>query len=113
MLGAPYRYGGRTPAGFDCSGLVGYAYSRAGRRDLPRSAAALYQRAEPVPLERILPGDLLFFTFGGDRIRHVAVYAGDRAFIHAPKSGGRVERISFDHPYWSRQLRLAGRLLAP
>ena len=113
MLGAPYRYGGRTPAGFDCSGLVGYSYASAGWRELPHSAAALFSRARPIPLDELLPGDLLFFRFGRDRVSHVALYVGDGRFIHAPKSGGVVEQVDFTHPYWQSQLGLAGRLIAP
>ena len=111
MIGAPYRYGGSTPSGFDCSGLVLFSYARAGVGGLPRTARALEDRADSIPLSQLRPADLLFFHLGGRKSRHVAIYAGNRQFIHAPSSGKRVERVSFDHVYWREKLGRAGRLL--
>ena len=112
MLGVRYRYGGSTPEqGFDCSGLVAYSYRRAGIHGLPRSARDLERRATAIPLDELLPGDLLFFRLGGTKTSHVAVYEGNRHFIHAPSSGKGVERIGFDHVYWGPRIGRAGRLL--
>ena len=111
MLGAPYRYGGSTPAGFDCSGLVVYSYAQAGVSGLPRTAAALEDASRPIDLEELEPGDLLFFQLRGRKTTHVGLYVGDRSFVHAPSSGGRVERVRFDHVYWGPRLHRAGRLL--
>jgi cell wall-associated NlpC family hydrolase len=111
MLGTPYRYGGSSPDGFDCSGLVVYSYARAGLAGLPHSASALERRARRVSLSDIEPGDLLFFQLSGKKTSHVAIYVGDRRFVHAPSSGKRVERIGFEHAYWGPRLRRAGRLL--
>jgi cell wall-associated NlpC family hydrolase len=112
MLGTRYKYGGSTPKeGFDCSGLVVYSYHRAGLGGLPRSAHELERRATPIPLKALRPGDLLFFRLGGSKTTHVALYEGDRHFIHAPSSGKRVERVGFDHVYWGPRIRHAGRIL--
>jgi cell wall-associated NlpC family hydrolase len=111
VLGAPYRYGGRGPTGFDCSGLVQYSFARAGIHGLPRSAEALELAASPVELGRIRPGDLLFFRLDRSKTTHVAIYVGGRSFVHAPSRGKRVERIDFDHVYWGPRLARAGRLL--
>lgn len=112
MLDTRYRYGGSNPKeGFDCSGLVAYSYQSAGIRGLPRSASDLEQRATPVSLDALRPGDLLFFRLGGAKTVHVAVYEGGRRFIHAPSSGKRVERVGFDDAYWGPRIRRAGRLL--
>jgi len=112
LLGSAYRYGGRSPeTGFDCSGLVVYSYQRAGIRGLPQTASGLARRSTPVSLEALEPGDLLFFRLGGRGVSHVALYEGQRRFIHAPSSGKRVERVAFDHPYWGPRLERAGRLL--
>jgi cell wall-associated NlpC family hydrolase len=112
MLGTRYRYGGGTPEeGFDCSGLVVYSYQRAGVHGLPRSARDLERRATPISLDALQPGDLLFFRLGGVKTTHVAVYEGDRRFIHAPSSGKGVERVGFDHVYWGPRIGRAGRLL--
>ena len=109
-IGARYRYGGATPAGFDCSGLVVYSYASVGISDLPQSAARLERLARPVSLRDLEPGDLLFFRLDGHKTSHVAIYVGDRAFVHAPSSGKRVERVGFDDVYWGPRLGRAGRL---
>jgi cell wall-associated NlpC family hydrolase len=112
LIGAPYRYGGASPDGFDCSGLVVYSYRRAGVEGLPHSASGLEALARPIPVEALEPGDLLFFTLEQKKkTSHVAIYVGAREFVHAPSSGGRVERVSLDHVYWRRHIRRAGRLL--
>jgi cell wall-associated NlpC family hydrolase len=110
MIGAPYRYGGSSPSGFDCSGLVFYSYAKAGVSGLPRTASALERRARPIPLAELEPGDLLFFDLTGKKNSHVAIYVGDRAFVHAPSGGKRVEKVDFDHVYWGPRLDRAGRL---
>ena len=111
QLGVSYRWGGDSQNGFDCSGLVVYSYAAAGLPGLPHSAAALERRARPVPLGALEPGDLLFFDLAGRQAAHVAIYLGDGAFVHAPSSGKSVERVPMDHPWWSRRLRRAGRLV--
>jgi cell wall-associated NlpC family hydrolase len=110
MTGAPYRYGGSSPRGFDCSGLVIYSYAKGGLDGLPHSAAALSRIATPVSLDELEPGDLLFFALSGKKTTHVGIYVGDRTFVHAPSSGKRVEKVSFDHVYWRHKLERAGRL---
>jgi len=109
MIGAPYRYGGASPSGFDCSGLVVYSYARAGRPGLPHSAAELERITRPVSLSELEPGDLLFFQLSRKKTSHVGIYVGERSFVHAPSSGKRVERVRFDHVYWSQHLGRAGR----
>jgi cell wall-associated NlpC family hydrolase len=86
QLGAPYRWGGSSPSGFDCSGLVMWVYGRLGI-SLPHNAAALYGAGRPVSRTAIRPGDLLFFSGLG----HVGLYVGKGRMIHAPQSGRRVE----------------------
>ena len=110
QVGAPYRYGGRGPGGFDCSGLVVYSYARVGLAGLPHSAAALERQARPVGLAELAPGDLLFFRPDGEKASHVAIYLGDRTFVHAPSRGRPVETVSFDHVHWGPRIRQAGRL---
>ncbi len=111
MIGTSYRYGGSSPRGFDCSGLVVYCYAKAGLNGLPHSAAALSRLATPISLEELKAGDLLFFRLSGRKTSHVAIYVGDRAFVHAPSGGKRVEKVGFDDFYWSRKLGRAGRLV--
>ena len=91
QLGVPYSYGGASPSGFDCSGLVMWVYGRLGVT-LPHNAAALYDVGRPVSDARLRPGDLVFFSGLG----HVGLYVGDGKMIHAPQSGERVEIQALD-----------------
>lgn len=106
MVGIPYRWGGATPEGFDCSGLVQYTYAHAGLK-LPRTAAEQLAAARPISLDQAVPGDLLFFQDGG-RTSHVAIYLGGGRFIHAPRSGQQVSLDSFGNDYWRARFRRAG-----
>jgi cell wall-associated NlpC family hydrolase len=104
QIGAPYRYGGSSPAtGFDCSGLVHYAHRHLGL-DVPRTTAAQWRAAAAPQRPHLVPGDLLFFEIGRDKSRHVAIYEGGGRFIHAPSPGKRVGRASLDNPYWRERL---------
>jgi cell wall-associated NlpC family hydrolase len=107
-LGTPYRYGGSTPRGFDCSGLVYYAYYKAGIR-VPRSTTALYRHARPVTLMNLQPGDLVFFRTAHRSVSHVGIYAGNSRFIHAPSRGRVVSYDSLNDPYWKQRLVAVGR----
>ncbi len=107
MLGKPYRYGGASPSGFDCSGLVYYAYHRAGYK-VPRTSQLQYSQSLPVKRSHLREGDLLFFRIEG-KVSHVGVYLGDNQFIHAPSSGKRVSIASLETPYWKQHFIKAGR----
>lgn len=110
QLGTPYRYGGASPRGFDCSGLVQYAYGAAGV-SVPRTTGQQLRHARPVPLSALRPGDLVFFRLtGGRKTSHVGIYAGDGRFIHAPSSGKRVSYARLDNPYWRSRIVGAGRV---
>ncbi|HET8743503.1 MAG TPA: C40 family peptidase [Gaiella sp.] len=91
QLGVPYVYGGASPDGFDCSGLVMWVYGRLGIT-LPHNAAALFSVGRPVSLEHLRPGDLVFFPGLG----HVGIYVGDGRMIHAPQTGEYVEIEALD-----------------
>ena len=85
-LGVRYVYGGESPSGFDCSGLVQYAYAKAGI-EIPRTTYSQYGIGEPVSRSELQPGDLLFF----DHVGHVGMYVGGGRFIHAPHTGTVVQ----------------------
>ncbi|MCH8977979.1 MAG: C40 family peptidase [Armatimonadetes bacterium] len=90
MRGVRYRWGGTTPRGFDCSGLVVYAYRKQGIV-LPRTSAVLATFGQHVSKDRLQPGDLLFFKTGRSRrVNHVALYIGDDKFVHSSSSRGKV-----------------------
>ena len=109
LIGVPYRYGGATPEGFDCSGLIHYAFAKAGR-SVPRDSRS--QKTYGMRLERtdaLLPGDLLFFR-RGKRAMHVALYLGEGRFVHAPSRGGAVRVDPFDAPHWKARFIEARRI---
>jgi murein DD-endopeptidase len=109
MVGKPYRYGGASPSGFDCSGLVHYSYRQAGV-SLPRSTAEQRRVSQRVKLAELRRGDLLFFDQEGKKNSHVGIYLGERRFVHAPSSGKSVRNDSLDHPYWKKHLSEVRRL---
>ena len=108
MVGAPYQYGGFTPKGFDCSGLVYYSYRKAGLT-IPRSSGEQFKAANPVDLDDVRPGDLLFFAKRRS-VDHVAIYLGKNQFVHAPSTGKRVSVARMSDPYYRDHFVAAGRL---
>ena len=95
-LGTPYVWGGASPGGFDCSGLVVYAYAQVGV-SLPHSSYAQYNMGVPVSYSELQPGDLVFFYGLG----HVGIYVGGGSFIHAPHTGDVVKISSMSGSYTS------------
>ena len=94
-LGVPYVWGGSSPRGFDCSGLVVYAFAQIGI-SLPHSTYALWNVGSPVSRDQLQPGDLVFFSGLG----HMGIYIGGGQFIHAPHTGD-VVKISSMSGYYS------------
>jgi murein DD-endopeptidase len=109
MLGKPYRHSGNTPAGFDCSGLVQYSYSKAGV-NLPRATQAQRREGRPVAATELRRGDLVFFDQEGKKSSHVGIYVGQGRFVHAPSTGGRVRTDGLDATYWRTHFVEARRL---
>ncbi len=98
-LGTPYRFGGNSADGLDCSGLVEMAYRAAGIR-VPRTAHDQFRQLPQVDEAR--PGDLLFFG-SGRKATHVGIYQGDRQMIHAPGRGREVVSVPLDIDYWQNR----------
>lgn len=109
MVGKPYRYGGYTPAGFDCSGLVHYSFRRAGL-NLPRDTGSLRSTGAEIDRRSLSRGDLVFFDQEGKKSSHVGIYLGDGEFVHAPSTGGRVRVDRIDARYWAKHFNVARRM---
>ncbi len=90
-----YRFGGKNPeAGLDCSGMVSYVFNKAADVKLTGSAADLAKRGKIIPVEELRPGDLVFFNTRNKPYSHVGIYIGDKRFVHAPNSRGKVRTES-------------------
>lgn len=102
--GVPYRNGGTDPdAGFDCSGLVWYAFAQNGR-PVPRTVAELFRSGTSVEDGRVRAGDLVFFNTTGVSPSHVGIAISDAGFVHAPSTRGEVRVERLDGSYWSGRL---------
>ncbi|MBN1296002.1 C40 family peptidase [bacterium] len=103
FIGCPYRYGGVSENGFDCSGLTMTIY-RLNGLNLPRVSLDQYRLGRRVSLAQLQPGDLVFFrTTGNDAITHVGIYTGKGNFIHAPGKGKFVRTASLSEPYFEER----------
>ena len=109
LVGSPYKYGGETPNGFDCSGLVFYTHGKVGLRT-PRTSLQQFKSAKNVPLKELRNGDLIFFKLTRSRVSHVGIYVGNGRFIHAPQSGRQVKATYLTDAYWKTKIVSAGRL---
>jgi cell wall-associated NlpC family hydrolase len=108
-MGRPYRYGGSSSRGFDCSGFVLHVYRQVGVQ-LPHHSGAQARVGKPVSRQQLQPGDLVFFRTRGSRISHVGIYIGNGKFIHASSARGRVRIDSLDDGYYKRRYAGARRI---
>ena len=115
VMGSPYTWGGSDANGYDCSGLIQYAYGQHGiilpriSRDQVRMGKAVEPR-----LEVLRPGDILGFSVEGDRVTHVGLYLGEGQFIHSASGGVRLSSLSAldgDSQWWRRRWTVARRIL--
>ena len=106
QLGTPYVWGGAAPGGFDCSGLVMWAYSQVGV-SLPHSTYAQYSMGVPVSRDQLQPGDIVFF----DGLGHEGLYIGGGQFVHAPHTGDVVKISSLSDSWYASSYVGARRIL--
>jgi cell wall-associated NlpC family hydrolase len=108
-LGAPYRSGGTTANGVDCSGLTFAVYRSVGVK-LPRSSDDQARVGAPVTRDELAPGDLIFFG-SSSNVSHVGIYAGDGEFIHASTRSRSVRFDRLDTKYFANRYLAARRVL--
>ncbi|EOI3549294.1 C40 family peptidase [Cronobacter dublinensis] len=117
QIGKPYHWGGTSPrTGFDCSGLVWYAYKDLVKFRIPRTANEMYHLRDAAPVNRgeLESGDLVFFrTQGRGTADHVGVYVGNGKFIQSPRSGQEIQITSLSEDYWQRHYVGARRVMTP
>lgn len=90
--GTPYRYGGASPSGFDCSGLVKYVVKKSIKKNMPRVAGAQMKKGKKVSKGNKRKGDLIGF-YNGSGVYHIAIYAGNNKIWHSPRPGKSVEKV--------------------
>ena len=103
--GVPYVYGGNTPSGFDCSGLVQYVYKNAVGISLPRVTTQQENMGSEVSLNSLQIGDILFWGSKGNSY-HNAIYIGNNQFVHAPTTGDvvKVTNMAYYYPSFARRI---------
>ncbi|WP_406667687.1 NlpC/P60 family protein [Gallaecimonas sp. GXIMD1310] len=106
--GVPYRLGGTSKTGIDCSAFTRQTFKQRFSITLPRTTAAQVRLGKPVAQQHLRPGDLVFFKTGR-RSRHVGIYQGNGLFLHASTSVG-VTVSALDNPYWQAHYWTARRI---
>lgn len=102
QIGRPYKYGGSTPKGFDCSGLVWWSYRQNGI-NIPRKTLDQVNTGKEIPFRLAREGDILVFKISFSAL-HTGLYVGNGQFVHSPSSGRKVRLDQISNKYWSKRL---------
>ncbi|WP_457913887.1 C40 family peptidase [Candidatus Gillettellia adelgis] len=117
QMGKPYRWGGSSPnIGFDCSGLIYYAYKDVINIKMPRTTKEIYYSHDAFPIKKskLECGDLVFFRIHKNSVTdHVGVYIGHGKFIQSPRSGKAIHISQLEQKYWKRHYIGARRIVTP
>ncbi|HEY5326153.1 MAG TPA: NlpC/P60 family protein [Mucilaginibacter sp.] len=108
-IGTPYRFGGSSRRGIDCSAFTKELYSQVFNMDIERNSRDLFSMVSPVKKDDLKEGDLVFFKIHSRRISHVGIYLGNNRFAHASSRGVAIS--SLDDAYYKRYFYRGGRML--
>ena len=108
-IGTPYRFGGSSRKGIDCSAFTKQLYSEVFKIDIERNSRDIFSMVSPVKKEDLKEGDLVFFKIHSRRISHVGIYLGNSRFAHASARGVAVS--SLDDAYYKKYFYRGGRML--
>ena len=108
-IGTPYRFGGNTKKGIDCSAFTKELYSKVFNLDIQRNSRDIFSMVSPVKKDELKEGDLVFFKIHSRSISHVGIYLGNNKFAHASNKGVSINNL--DDDYYSRYFYRGGRLL--
>jgi lipoprotein Spr len=108
-IGTPYRFGGSSRHGIDCSAFTKELYSQVFNLDIQRSSRDIFSMVSPVRRDDLQEGDLVFFKIHSRRISHVGIYLGNNRFAHASSRGVAIS--SLDDAYYRRYFYRGGRML--
>src|SRR6201996_1485365 len=109
-IGTPYRFGGSSKNGIDCSAFTKQLYSEVFNLDIKRSSRDIFSMVSPVSKTELKEGDLVFFKIHSRSITHIGIYLGDNRFAHASSKGVAIS--SLDDDYYSRYFYKGGRILS-
>lgn len=110
-MGVPYKWGGETPDGFDCSGYVAYVFREAIGKKLPRQVVDQIETGKAVSRSNLKPADLVYFWVREKKQLHIGIYIGGGRFIHAPSASGVINIQSLDIVYWKIRYQGARRVI--
>ena len=108
-IGTPYRFGGSSRKGIDCSAFTKELYSQVFNMDIERNSRDIFSMVSPVRKDDLREGDLVFFKIHSRRISHVGIYLGGNRFAHASSRGVAIN--SLDDAYYKRYFYRGGRML--
>jgi lipoprotein Spr len=108
-IGTPYRFGGDSRRGIDCSAFTKELYSNVFNMDIQRNSRDIFSMVSPVKRDELKEGDLVFFKIHSRRISHVGIYLGNNRFAHASSRGVAIN--SLDDAYYNRYFYRGGRML--